>query len=160
MTRCAPGTVKVISTAGQPPSSTASAMRVAASADSARTTATSPASVMRLSMSSLGIIRSRPSVEASAHAEQDVHRQLVEPLVPQPLRGQLRAVEVLREEFGRLTLLELGRAAVAVRGRDLGEYLLDLGVAVPTLALLLQDEVRPHAPAREVLDAFVVFSPV
>src|SRR6267142_5268366 len=51
------------------------------------------------------------------------------------------------------------RGAAAV-GAGLGQQCLDLGIGVPARRALTKDQVRAHAAAREVFDAFVVFRAV
>src|SRR5205085_10596302 len=94
-------------------------------------------------------------------AEQYVRRDLVEPLVRQPFGGERATVEVVCEQGLRAVLrvsADRGRGCVGLV--NLGEYGFDLRVLVPRLGLLLQYEVRSHAPSRELAHALVVFSPV
>src|ERR1700749_1185323 len=93
--------------------------------------------------------------------EQYLHRELVEPLVPQALRGERGAVELLREQSVGPALLKLADGvAVAVELCDFGEQGFYLGVRVPARGLVLEDKVSTHAAARELLHAFVVLRSV
>ena len=54
----------------------------------------------------------------------------------------------------------LGRIFRGVRRCRFANERLNLGIRIPLAGAFLQYEIRPHAPAGEILDAFVIFGPV
>src|SRR5207237_544099 len=92
------------------------------------------------------------------YTEQQLHRELVEPLVSKALGAQRVQVERLGLERARSFGAELHTprgAASAVA--QLSQQLLDLGVMVEALHLLLQDEIGAHAPGGEGPDPVCIF---
>src|SRR5919201_7106294 len=91
-------------------------------------------------------------------AQQDLRRELIEPFVPQPLRGDGVHVE------GRVLEGLRGLAAIGGRGLwprgatalDLREQGLDLWIGVPLPCLLLQNLVGPHTARGEGPHALLV----
>src|SRR5687767_11197308 len=103
-----------------------------------------PATAARKKATRLSLGSLKAHTRALAYAEEDVHRELVEPLVLQALRRQLGPVELAREQLLGAALLEPAEF-FGVRLRYLGEQRFYLRVGVPTLRLIFQDEVSPHA---------------
>src|SRR5882757_4648807 len=68
----------------------------------------------------------------SPHTEQQLHRQLIEPLVAEPFR----------------------------LSAELRDQCLNLRVGVPLFRTLVKNQIRAHAPTREVANAVVVFRAV
>src|SRR6476660_1638080 len=88
------------------------------------------------------------------HAEQHFHCQLVEALVAKSASGEGLAIECGREQRVPLLLRILRKCR---RGTVEGsQNRLNLGVCIPLPGTVAQDEVRPHAAARELADARVI----
>src|SRR5213078_556753 len=88
-----------------------------------------------------------------AYSEQQLHGELIEPLVRVPARAQRREVEL-----GVAQLAEGDTGALASVG--LSQQLLDLGICVEARDLVLENEIGPHAAGGEVPDARFIFCPV
>src|SRR6266516_4824338 len=117
---------------------------------------TSPASVTRSALTPL-VPTSRPRKSASAtlsHAQQQLHGELVKPLIGVSLPPDRREVERLGLE--RAGPLGTEDDAFPAPGPQLGQELLNLRIGVEALGPLLQDQVGAHAPGGEVPDAVLV----
>src|SRR6476661_3906351 len=95
----------------------------------------------------------------SSHAEQHFHRELVELLVAETAAGERYAIDVL----GKQCVAAAGRILTDRRGLSRSRFLqqrLDLLVGIPAFGALLENEIRAHAAAREVLDALVILGSI
>src|SRR5436309_6814573 len=89
-------------------------------------------------------------------AEQDLHRELIEPLVAEAARRERGAIEAGREQIVAVPRGVRGQPERAAVGAERRDERPNLGVLAPLPRALLQDQIRSHAAAREVEDAGVV----
>src|SRR5204863_3885047 len=82
-------------------------------------------------------------LSSSTYTEQHVHCQLIEALVRKAFSCNRGTIEVCREE--RVPPGQ-GRRTALVR-----EQRLNFRIVIPPLRAVAQDEIGPHAPARELL---------
>src|SRR2546430_6432827 len=126
--------------------------------------ATAPAGLTRMAFTPLVPTSSPRSSESSAlpRTQQQLHRQLVEPLVGVALTADRREIERPGLERART----LGAEGHALAGRpaapaaELLQERLDFGVVIEALHFLLQDQVGAHAAGGEGPDAVLVLRAV
>src|SRR5215210_8318532 len=124
---------------------------------------TSPDGATRIAFTPL-VPTSRPrktDCATSAHSEQNLHRQLIEPLVGVALVAHRRQVELLVIDRLRQILRELeARARLRAPLPQRAEQALDVGIRVELRDLLLQDEIGAHAAGSEVPDALLILGAI
>jgi hypothetical protein len=124
---------------------------------------TSPDGATRVAFTPL-VPTSRPRKTDSvttAHSEQDLHRQLVEPLVGVAVVAHRGQIELLALNRRRELLRELeARAALRATLSERAEERPDLRVGVEQRDLLLEDEIRAHAPGGEIPHALLILGAI
>src|SRR5436305_10798582 len=124
--------------------------------------ATAPAGFTRMAFTPLVPTSSPRSSESSvlARTQQQLHRELVEPLVSVALATHRRQVERLSFECACPLGAERYRAVPTAPAAQLRQQRLDFGVVIEALHLLLQNQVGAHAAGGEGPDAVLVLRAV
>src|SRR5262245_29553875 len=97
----------------------------------------------------------------SPHSEEELHGQLVEPLVAVSGAAHVLEIERCLFEFSSGIRLELHAGSrVGPAPSELFQQTLNLSVGFEALRLLLEDEIRAHAACREVPHTLLIFGAV
>src|ERR1700687_3368203 len=92
------------------------------------------------------------------HAGKKIDRELVQPLVGQPLLADGLFVEDVRQQCGRAFPRIASSTETAIpAARDLMQYGLYFCVRIPARCFFLQHQIGPHAAPRKVFHSAIIF---